>query len=135
MITEAVHDRMANDAALVGMLATYEGAPAIFTIDPAPGDALLPYIVSAGDAVNAPFDSKTTRGNSIWRDIRCYADANGSAVEIEAIADRVRALFHRQTLVISGFVWLWAECSGPIAADEVSAYGRIVTVQLTIQEV
>jgi len=37
--------------------------------------------------------------------------------------------------VIPGFVWLWAECSGPIVADEQDAYGRIVTVRFTIEEV
>jgi len=135
MITAAFHSRMANDVTLAALLADYEGAPAVFTTDPAPGDAVLPYIVSAGEAVNAPFDTKTTRGNTLWRDVRCYAAADGSAVEVEAIADRVRALFHRQSFSIPGFAWIWAECSGPIVADEQDAYGRIVTAKLTIEEV
>lgn len=134
-ITSAIYDRLAGDLTLVGMLNTYQGRPAIFTTDPAPGDALLPYIVTAGDAVNAAFDTKTTRGNQIWRDVRCYANAGGSAAEIEAMAERVRELFHRQAFSIAGFVWIWAECSGPVAADELDAYGRIVTVKLTIEEV
>ena len=135
MITAAFHSRMANDVTLAALLADYEGTPAVFTTDPAPGDAVLPYIVSAGEAVNAPFDTKTTRGNTLWRDVRCYAAADGSAVEVEAIADRVRALFHRQSFSIPGFAWIWAECSGPIVADEQDAYGRIVTAKLTIEEV
>lgn len=126
---------MANDGALAGMLATYEGEPAVFTTDPAPGDAALPYIVSAGEIVNTPFDTKTTRGNQLWRDVRCYDHASGSAQRVEAMAERVRALFHRQALIVPGFVWIWAECAGPIAADEQDAYGRIVTVKLTIEEV
>jgi hypothetical protein len=126
---------LALDATLAGMLATYDGQPAVFTTDPAPGDAALPYIVSAGEIVDTPFDTKTTRGRQLWRDVRCYDHASGSAAEIDAMAERVRALFHRQALVIPGFVWIWAECTGPIAADEQDAYGRIVTVKLTIEEV
>ena len=48
-VTEAIYDALAGDATLVAMLATYGGEPAIFTTDPAPGDAELPYIVSAGE--------------------------------------------------------------------------------------
>ena len=134
-LTEAMHARMVGDPTLVTMLALYKGEPAVFTTDPAPGDAVLPYIVSAGEAVNTPFDTKTTRGNRMWRDVRCYDHANGSVIRVEAIAERVRALFHRQSFLIPGFAWIWAECSGPIAADEQDAYGRIVSVRLTIEEV
>jgi hypothetical protein len=134
-ITAAFHSRMANDATLAGLLALYEGVPAVFTTDPVPGDAVLPYVVSAGEAVNTPFDTKTTLGRSIWRDVRCYDNADGSAANVEAIADRVRALFHRQSFSIPGFAWILAECSGPIVADEQDAYARIVTVKLTIEEI
>lgn len=134
VITGAIYDVLADDATLAGLLSTYGGEPAVFTTDPAPGDAELPYIVTAGEVSQAPFDTKTTRGRDIMRDVRCYADASGSAVDVEAIAERVRALLHRQPLVIPGFVWMLAECSGPIVADEHDAYGRIVTVRLMIEE-
>jgi len=55
-------------------------------------------------------------------------------VTVEAIAERVRALLHRQPLTIPGFAGLMAECSGPIGADEPDAYGRIVTVRMTVEE-
>jgi hypothetical protein len=135
VITAAIQSRMANDATLAALLATYDGVPAVFTTDPVPGDATLPYVVSAGEAVNTPFDTKTTLGRKIWRDVRCYDNAGGSAVKVEAIADRVRVLFHRQSFLIPGFAWILAECSGPIVADEQDAYGRIVTVKLTLEEV
>jgi len=134
-LAETFHDLMAGDAALVAMLATYDGAPAVFTTDPVPGDALLPYIVTAGEVVGTPFDTKTSRGRTVWRDVRCYDNANGSAVQVELMAERVRALFHRQAISITDFAWIWGECSGPIMADELEAYGRVVTVKLTIEEV
>ena len=133
-ITQAIYDRLVGDATLAGLLSTYGGNPAVFTTDPAPGDADLPYVVTAGAVSVAPFDTKTTLGRQVVRDVRCYAAAEGSAVTVEAIAERVRWLFHRRTLTVAGFSWIWAECSGPIGADEPDAYGRIVTVSMTIEE-
>lgn len=133
-ITAAIYDVLANDGTLAALLSTYGGQPAVFTTDPAPGDATPPYIVTAGEVSQAPFDTKTTRGRTITRDIRCYDDADGSAIRVEAIAERARALLHRQALAIVGYVWVWAECIGPIAADERDAYGRIVTVRMTVEE-
>jgi hypothetical protein len=134
IVTEALYDTLAGDGTLTALLSTYEGEPAIFTTDPAPGDATLPYIVTAGEAVQTGFDTKTTRGRELWRDVRCYAAANGSAATVESVAERVRALLHRQAIVISGFVWLLGDCSGPLVADESDAYGRIVTVRLVVEE-
>ena len=134
-ITEAIYDVLAGDATLTAMLSTYGGEPAIFTTDPAPGDAELPYVVSAGEVAQTPWDTKTTRGRAVTRDVRCYTDVTGSAIAVEAIAERVRALLHRQTLAISDFVCVVADCSGPTVADGPDAYGRIVTVRLTIEEV
>jgi len=125
---------LAADGTLTAMLATYGGEPTIFTTDPAPGDAVLPYIVSAGEVAQMAFDTKTTRGRVAVRDVRCYTDATGSAVVVEAIAERVRALLHRQTLAISDFECVIAECSGPMAADGQDAYGRIVTIRLSMEE-
>jgi hypothetical protein len=134
-ITEAIYDVLAGDGTLTAMLAVYGGEPAIFTTDPAPGDAMLPYVVSAGEVAQSPFDTKTTRGRTIVRDLRCYTDVTGSAVLVEAIAERVRALLHRQSFAISDFEWIMADCSGPVAADGQDAYGRIVSIRLTIEEV
>jgi hypothetical protein len=53
---------------------------------------------------------------------------------VEAIAERVRALLHRQALTVDGFVVLVENCSGPTAADETDVYGRIVTLELLMME-
>jgi hypothetical protein len=134
ILTGAIYDVLANDATLAGLLATYNGQPAVFTIDPAPGDAVLPYVVTAGEVSQAPEEAKNCLGRELRRDVRCYAAADGSAVTVEAIAERVRTLLHRQAMVIPGFVWILGDCDGPIAADEVEAYGRIVTVRLIVEE-
>ena len=134
MIEKAVFDKLEGDATLTAMLATYEGDAAIFTIDPAPGDAVLPYIVAASVPVQTPFDSKLTRGRTAWIDVRCYSGATGSAQNVDAIAERVRALLHREPLLIDDHIWLWSECTGPVSANEADAYGRIVTLKVTFEE-
>lgn len=134
-VTQAFYNKMVADATLVALLGTYEGQPAVFTIDPPPGVAVLPYIVSVGAAARAPFDTKNTLGCDIRRDIRCYAPSEGSAVTVDAIAERVYWLFHRQPLVVAGFIVWLVDCSGPLVADEREAYGRIVTVRLVMDVV
>ena len=135
VITQAIYDRLVGDATLTELLATYRDGPAIFTADPAPGDASKPFIVTAGEVTQTPFDAKNSRGRRAWRDVRCYAEADGSALTIEAIAERVRALLHRYRIDVDGFGVLVADCAGPVAADEVDAYGRILTVQFLFTEV
>jgi hypothetical protein len=134
VITQSLYDRLSGDATLVGLLGAYGGQPAIFTTDPAPGDAVLPYIVTAGEVAQSPADTKNSRGRQLMRDVRCYAADSGSAETIEAIAERVRFLLHRYELVISSWQTVIADCTGPVVADEKDAYGRIVTVNYRIEE-
>ncbi len=133
-LTAALYDRLAGDATLAAFLAEYDGGPAIFTTDPAPEDAELPYVVSAGEVSQRAFDSKTTRGREVWRDVRCYAPSSGSAATVEAMAERVRALFHRYRLEVDGHEVIVAEVSGPVTADEDDAYARVLTLRLIVME-
>jgi len=66
--------------------------------------------------------------------VRFYTEANGSAVTVEALAERARALLHRQSLSVDGFSVIVADCGGPIAADEEDAYGRVLTIRLILEE-
>ncbi len=134
-LTAALYDRLAGDSTLGTLLAEYHGGAAVFTIDPAPADAVLPYVVSAGEVAQRPFDTKTTRGREVWRDVRCYAAADGSAALVEEIAERVRTLLHRYRLEVANHETWVAEASGPIVADEEGAYGRIVSLRLVLMEV
>jgi hypothetical protein len=135
ILTAAIYDLLSNDAILKAMLTTYKGSPAIFTVDPAPEENFSgAYIVTAGEVVDNPFDSKTTQGRDLVRDVRCYAPADGSVVTIEAVAERVRALLHRQALTIDGYHWILSDCAGPVVADEQDAYGRIISLSLKAQK-
>jgi len=133
-ITEALYERLAGDVTLAGLLATYGGAPAVFSTDPPPGDATLPYVVAAGQVSQEAYDTKTTRGLTVRRDVRCYAKADGSVETIEAIAEQVWALLHRYALAIAGYDTWVVECTGPIRADDDDAYGRVITARMVIVE-
>lgn len=136
LITKAFYDQMANDSILTGMIGSLRGRPCIFTDGPIPGDAPMPLIVSIGEISHEPFDTKTDLGREIRRDIACYAKATGSAVTIEAIAERIRFLFHRVALSIPNLSTILCVTTGPIVAptDE-TVVGRILTVRYVGQEV
>lgn len=133
LFTQNFYDVLVGDATLAGLLATYGGAPAIFTGATVPEDAVLPYLVSVAAVADEPADTKNSTGREIVRDIACYAPATGSATAVAAIAERVRGLFHRQTFAVPGYVTEIVDASGPVAADEDDAYGRIVTVRAVLR--
>ena len=134
-ITQAIYDRMKDDQILAGKLASYKSAAAIFTAEPVPFDAARPYIIAAGAVTDVSFDTKTEEGREVMRDIRVYCDASGTAEVVEAIALRLRDLFHRYRLPVEGFSTLIASVTGPIAipTDE-HIQGRAVSLTLTVQQ-
>lgn len=135
VFSKAFYDRLAGDATLADLLSIYKGLPAVFTVIPIPDDAELPYIVTEGEVAVTPFDTKTSNGRELIRDIRCYAPAEGSASKIETIAERVRTLFHNHALSINGFDnAMLCEASGPVNVPEENVYGRIVTIRLISME-
>lgn len=135
MIIDALYNLLASSTELSGLISTYKGfLPAIFTVDPVPEDAEFPYIVLTGAVVQTPYDTKTSQGRQIWVDIRCYSEASGSSITVDAIAETVRGLLHRQSLSGADFSSIWIECEGPIVADDGRSYGRLVTAKITIEE-
>lgn len=136
-ITEALHDRLAGDGPLVALLATYQGAPAIFSADPIPGDATLPCLVISGVEADEPNDTKDLRGREIRRRVRVYTDADGSELLVDEIAERARTLLHRNPLDLSadGQHCYVAEVTGPFTAptDE-TLYGRALDVRFLTME-
>lgn len=134
-LTQAIYDVLASDPQLAGLLARYKGLPGVYTSFPVPGDADVPYIVSAGDVADLPWDTKTCRGREITRDVSAFALADGNPITVEHIAERVRSLLHRKVLPIQGYNWLVSNVTGPIAVDGDGYYGRVVTLTVKAQEI
>lgn len=130
--TKAVYARLTGDTTLKGLLSTWKTKPAIFSDDPAPEDAAIPFVVISGPIADSADDSKTDLGRRHMRDIRCYA---ADTAAVEQIAERVRVLFHRQTLTIDGHRHMMTLCSGPTTAPyEADSRGMIVTIDITATE-
>jgi len=120
-----------GDATLQGLLSSYSGIAAVFATAP-PEDAVFPFIVTAGQTSHEPFDTKTSEGHDLLRDIGCYAEDTGSPILVEDIAEQVRSLFHRKVITVAGFASVMCRASGPIVNDGDRSYGRIVTVRLVL---
>ena len=118
-----------GDATLIADLSSFNSRKSIFMYQPIPKDVEPPYIISTGEISDDSFDTKDTVGREIRRDIRCYDFAEGDAIRIERIAERVRTLFHRQSISFTGFKTIHIDVFGPIIADEEDLYGRILTVR------
>lgn len=139
--TQAFYSRMVGDATLTAMLGTFGGAASVFTKTPLPAGMSLedngPYILTTGQATDTPgdADTKNSRGRDIIRDIKCYTDLDRSPADVDAIAERVLFLFHKQSFTVTGFSIIVSAAEGPIEADEDDAFGRIVSVRLMMEEV
>ena len=131
-LSAAFYGLLSGDTALTDVVKTWDGRPAIFTYEPVPKDVELPYIITSGEIADTPNDSKDTTGRRIIRDIRVYADRTGSTVTIEALAERIRTLFHRSSISVTGFKTIYVSVSGPRIADEDKVYGRILSVELLL---
>lgn len=132
-LTQPFYDRLSSDSELTADLSLYAGAPAIFTDEDVPEDAGLPYVYTHGQVSDVAWDTKNSTGRVITRDVAVYAK-RGNTAQLEQMAERIRALFHRHALAIDGGETIAAQASGPIAAptDE-TIVGRVVTVKLKIE--
>lgn len=139
VITQAVYTRLSQDAELTTLLSVYNGRPAIFTQEDVPGNAIYPYVVSAGEITNVPWYTKDSFGEDVMRDIRCYDAATKGSVLIETIADRIKTLFRPETPlefpVGSRRKAVVSEARGPIVAPtDQTTQGRVVTIRLLLTE-
>lgn len=135
VLTAAFYQRLVGDDELADLITEYPdgtGVPAVFTDDRVPQDAVLPYVVTAGETANEPADTKNSEGRRPFRDIYCYAPHQSTKL-VEDIAERVRELFHRHMLEVDGYDTVIANAHGPVrlSADDYDA--RLVSVRLRLE--
>lgn len=138
-LTASIYQRLASDSTLTSLLASYKGNPAIFTVDPAPSDANLPYLVTEGNVLDTTQITQNTKQRTAThtvRDIKIYTEATGTSKPIETIAERVWELFDRQALTIDGWTSVVVRADRPILGPtgDASSYGRVVTLDLILQQ-
>lgn len=140
-LSQAIYNVLSADATLTGLLAPYtppggSAVPAIFSADPVPEGAPMPFIVWSGALHDEPFGGKVedTIGRVTYLDIRCFAVATGSSQLIDSICERIRALLHNVLLTVAGFTNIIARCTaGPLnAPTDPRIMGRVLTFQWTL---
>lgn len=134
-IVSAIYTRLAADATLKTLIAAYGNAPAIFSGDLVPENAVLPYVWISGAVAETPFDTKTTRGRDTMMDIVVFTEPASSQVVIETIAERVRTLLHRLTLTVTGNTNFIIMAGGVIQLpQDDGTMGRTISLRLLTQE-
>lgn len=125
--------------ALIQLLATYKGAPAVFTRLPAPNDALYPMITISPDLAVGNEDGVNDWRPVIIRGISVYSKNDTAAEYRDAddIAYRIRNLFHRQRDAITVPHWnvidIQAQGPEPVFQDDQSE-GRVVTLTVRLAQ-
>lgn len=133
-ITKALYDVLVADVDLAGRLATYNGEPAIFTIDPIPQNATFPAVIISGSDTDDDYGAKNEDARSVVRTIRTYADADvGTTSVVDDIAERLRSLLHRQPFAVAGGVVYLVDVQGPLSAPSTAdLHGRRVVVRFAV---
>ena len=138
-VTQAFWHALTGDGYLQSTLGVYPSGTttaAVFTTEPIPGDADItsPFIVTAGNVSDIPFDWKQTEnfGREVLRDVRCYAPETGGALVVENVAEQVRTIFHRRQILVYASTWVLSTVQNIITADEDGFFGRVVSVRVLL---
>lgn len=137
-LAPAIRSPLVNDQALRKLLASFEGAPAVFTRRPVPN--AYPCAVVSPDVTVGDQDLLVTQIPVVTRDIAVYG-GNETAAKyrvVEAAAYRVREIFHRSNAIaLDGWHIIDVTASGPIAAptDDIKRVGRLVSLSIRMMRV
>jgi hypothetical protein len=127
-------------AGVASSLATYNGAPAIFS-ERAPNDFLdtpptKPFLIIAVPTSDVAMETFTETGRLIQQDVRGYQKDTGSGADLDPLMRAIRDLFHNRPgeLTVSGGKCDVCRVSGPMQSPTSNeAYvGRRVTIRLDL---
>jgi hypothetical protein len=131
-----IRTALLGNATITADLATYAGAPAIFTRRPAPPDAKYPMIMVSPNVAKTDRDGIDDLRPIITRDIAVYNlnDNPDQYRVVETLADIIYSMFHYERNSLGSFSNGWSVttvyCTGPIPApaDDDMHVGRVVTL-------
>lgn len=131
-----------SDGTLAALLSTYAGAPAVFTDRPVPDDAEAPYVFVSESVFDGSFDTLKQFGRDFAKDVWVVFPPNQTK-DLKTAAERVRTLFHKQPLSVTGFQTVQVFASGPVGGfpedtrgagqDNIPEIARIVTVRAILR--
>jgi len=129
VLVDAVATRLRAEAVLTARLATHGAAPAVFA-ERMPGDADLPLVIVDPPLVDVANDTKTFAGRTVTLNVRIFS-APENTVEVDEIAELVRAALHRRPLDQGPWKGWLAAAGGPVPTPtDRNLVGRRVAVSL-----
>lgn len=139
-LSVAIRSALVGEADITSLLPAWKGTYPVFTRRPVPKDAEYPMIIISPDVSLTDQDMVSEQMPVVVRDIAVYgrntdADAYNA---VEAIAYRIRDLFHRDrfSLLPSGWAVTDVVASGPFQAptDDNDLTGRAVTLTVRLTQ-
>lgn len=124
-----IYSTMAADGTLTGLLATYRTEFAIVDGYSIPKDMESPCVVYTvvSDLNN---DTKTGRVRVIVVDFEVFTTVNSDPI---TVAERIRTLFHRVAITVSGWTNIITEVTGPIQGEQDdSTKSSFLSIQFTL---
>jgi hypothetical protein len=90
----------------------------------------------SGSEGDDDYGAKNEAGRDIVRRVRVYDDAAaGSVFTVDAIAERIRALLHRQPFTLTGGRVYMVDAQGPLDAPAgPDVVGRAILVRFLVDE-
>ncbi|PWJ81482.1 hypothetical protein C7441_11013 [Pseudaminobacter salicylatoxidans] len=124
------------NAAITAKLGKYLGAPSVHTRRPVPVDAGYPMVTVGPIIARTDEDGINTFRPVVVIDINTYGEAAEHYRNVEAVADVIYAMFHRQrtAITVAGYSVTQITASGPspAPADDDQHVGRRVTLTIRL---
>ncbi|MGB3834821.1 MAG: hypothetical protein WA975_23485 [Mesorhizobium sp.] len=124
------------NAAITAKLGKYQGAPSVHTRRPVPADAGYPLITVGPIITRSDEDLINGYRPIVVIDINVYGEAAAHYRDVEAVADMIYAMFHRQRRAISvtgySVTQITATGPSPAPADDDAHVGRRISLTLRL---
>lgn len=129
-LTRAVVSHLRADTILADKLGTFRGHPSIFGTSPIPEQATTPFIVTHS-ITDTTLQTKNRLVREIDQDIGIYDDEDGSAADVESIAEYIREKL-RAHFTVPDWSMSALDVSGPVLNDTDDLHGRVLTARIVL---
>jgi hypothetical protein len=129
-LTRAVVSYLRADTILAAKLGSFRGHPSIFGTSPIPEQSTTPFIVTHS-ITDTTLQTKNSLVREIDQDIGIYDDEDGSAADVEVIAEYIREKL-RTSFDVPDWSMSSLDVSGPILNDTDDLHGRVLMARIVL---
>lgn len=123
------------NSTITSKLGLFQGSPSIHTRRPVPVDAGYPMVTVGPIITRSDEDGINSFRPVVVIDINVYGEAAAHYRDVEAVADMIYAMFHRQrTIAVAGYSVTQITATGPspAPADDDTHIGRRISLTLRL---